>query len=108
MNTETALREIKQANETHADDPESFEVDRESYERILDEIEDIGGPSLVEALTERITQDIRAANERPAPDAVRRHAVDICERNEVGIPDSSELSGQDATGSDAELGGDPF
>ncbi|MEA1931727.1 hypothetical protein [Halohasta litorea] len=108
MNTTQALTEIEAANDTHADDPEGFDADKQSYNRVLTEAEEIGGSELVDALTERIVQDIRAANERPGPTAVRQHAVDLCERKEIDIPEGSELSGQDATGSDAELGNDPF
>lgn len=106
MNTTQALTEIEEANDTHADNPEEFDADAESYERVLAEVEEIGGPDLVEGLTERIVQDITAANERPGPTAARQHAVDLCERNGIAIPDGSGLSDQDATGSDAGIGGD--
>lgn len=108
MDTETAIQEIEQANESKADDPESFEVDKAGYKRILNVMAAVGGQKEVDALTERVVQDITAANERPSPEAVRRHAVDICERHAVDIPESSELSRLDATGSDTELGGDWF
>jgi len=108
MSTETALREIEQANEKHAEDPESFAVDRESYQRTFDEVAAIGGSEELEALTERVIQDITVANERPAPEAVRRHAVDIFERHGVAIPDDSALSPSDSMGTDAELDADPF
>ena len=106
MDPETALRAIKQANDRHADDPETFEVDRATYERVLSEAEEIGGPALVEALAERVIQDIRAASDRPGPTAIKQHAVDLCERREITIPDHSELADDDPTGSDAGIGGD--
>jgi len=106
MDPQAALREIKQANDRHADDPETFEVDKESYERVLREADDIGGPQLVEALTGRIVQDIQVATERPGPTAVRQHAVDLCERNGITIPEHSELADDEPTGSDAGIGED--
>ena len=106
MDPQTALREIKQANDRHADDPGSFDVDKESYKRVLREADDVGGPELVEALTERIIQDITAATERPGPTAVRQHAVDLCERKGITIPEHSELADDEPTGSDAGIGGD--
>lgn len=106
MDPETALARIRQANDSHADDPETFAVDKESYERVLSEADDIGGPELVAALTDRIVQDIQAATERPGPTAVRQHAVDLCERKEITIPEHSELADDEPTGSDAGIGGD--
>jgi len=106
MDPETALARIRQANDSHADDPESFDVDKESYERVLSEADDIGGPELVDALTGRIVQDITAATERPGPTAIRQHAVDLCERNGITIPEGSELADDEPTGSDAGIGED--
>ena len=106
MDPETALREIKRANDRHADDPETFAVDRATYERVLSEAEHIGGSELVEALAQRVIQDIRAASERPGSTAIKQHAVDLCERREITIPDHSELADDEPTGSDAGIGGD--
>jgi len=106
MDPETALSRIKEANNNHADDPATFDVDKESYERVLREAVDVGGPELVEALTGRIVQDIQAATERPGPTAVRQHAVDLCERNGITIPEHSELADDEPTGSDAGIGED--
>jgi len=108
MDAETALKEIEQATQQHADDPESFAADRASYRRTFDEVAQIGETEQVEALTDRVVQDITVANERPAPEGVRRHAVDIFERHAVEIPDSSTLSPEDSAGTDAEIGGDPI
>jgi len=106
MDPERALSRIRQANDRHADDPDTFEVDKESYERVLSEADDVGGPELLEALTERIIQDITAATERPGPTAVRQHAVDLCERKDIAIPEHSELADDEPTGSDAGIGED--
>jgi len=106
MDPQTALREIKRANDRHADDPETFDVDKATYERVFSEADEIGGPELVEALAERVIQDIRAAAERPGSTAIKQHAVDLCERREITIPDGSELADAEPTGSDAGIGGD--
>jgi len=106
MDPQTALREIKQTNDNYADDPETFEVDKESYKRVLREADDVGGPQLVDALTGRLVQDIHAASERPGPTAVRQHAVDLCERKGIEIPEGSELADDEPTGSDAGIGED--
>ena len=108
MDAETALKKIEQANQQHADDPESFDADRASYRRTFDEVAQIGETEQVEALTDRVVQDISVANERPKPEGVRRHAVDIFERHQVEIPDESTLSPADSSGTDGELGADPF
>jgi hypothetical protein len=108
MDAETALKKIERANEQHADDPESFDVDRPSYRRTFDEVQAIGTTEQLDALTDRVVQDITAANQRPQPEGVRRHAVDIFERHGVEIPDSSTLSPEDSAGTDAEIGGDPL
>jgi len=108
MDAETALRKIEQANDDHAEDAESFETDRPSYKRTFAEVAEVGSSEEIEALTERVVQDITAANERPAPEAVRRHAVDVFERHGVAIPEESALSPADSTGTDAELDADPF
>jgi len=105
MDPQTALARIRQANDSHADDPDSFDVDKESYERVLNEVDDVGGPELVEALAGRIVQDIQVATERPGPTAVRQHAVDLCERNGIAIRKHSELADDEPTGSDAGIGG---
>lgn len=108
MDPETALQEITRANNHHADEPDGFDVDRESYNRTLNEVADIGETEQLSALTERIVQDITVTGERPRPQDVRQHAVDIFERHGVAIPDSSTLSPEDSTGTDPELGGDYF
>jgi len=106
MDPETALREIKRANDRHANDPETFAVDKATYERVLSEAEGIGGPELVEALAERVIQDIRAASDRPGPTAIKQHAVDLCERRKITIPEGSEIADAEPTGSDAGIGED--
>ena len=106
MDPKTALARIRRANDSHADDPDTFDVDKESYERVLGEADTVGGRELVEALTDRIVQDIQAATERPGPTAVRQHAVDLCERKGITIPEHSELADDEPTGSDAGIGED--
>lgn len=98
MDSETALREIEQANDQHANDPEAFAAERASYKRTFDEVADIGTTEQLEALLDRVLQDITVANECPQPKGLRRHAVDIFERQNVEIPDGSTLSPEDSAG----------
>lgn len=108
MDVETALETVERANSQHAENPERFEADRPSYKRTFDEVHAIGTTEQLEALTDRVVQDITAANQRPEPEDVRRHAVDIFERHQVEIPKGSSLSPADSTGTDGELGAGPF